>query len=341
MRIEEKTSQTDKNYRNFLKKSEHQTLFAGTEGLSGIKPPVKANPFKYYSSSRAAEKLQESIQHSWWLTGTDTFCQALVESERMEANFAQLYSYFVNKECNHLLHYVPASTVTELHAMRELIWMFHMPQRCTMFNLDTDNHITMRNFTLPSVTINGLRNFLEKQFFPYIEMMNYFRCFRDDIYNYHDRLPSKTIECYTAQLHLLLKPVWEKLLAFEEKLIISVEFSINTLIQLRQEFDSIFKHLYNLYDLHRNVVLNWKEQPAHICSAYLLASLIYNYQNSCDISKAHIAISLLLGSMKVFCEIIDTWWLEGRLDDCRNEFIVERYLKYITNFFIYIDFFLF
>ncbi|KAL9883113.1 uncharacterized protein ACN427_010615 [Glossina fuscipes fuscipes] len=35
-------------------------------------------------------------------------------------------------------------------------------------------------------------------------------------------------------------------------------------------------------------------------------------------------MSLLLASIKVFCEIIDTWWSEGRLDDWQQEYIVER-----------------
>lgn len=328
-------SPTEKKLACPLKKPEHQYAAGVTEGTNCLKPPIKANPFHYYDSNHPTEKLQNAVQHTWWLSGTDNYCQVMVESELMEAQFARLYEQYIQKECN-LLRYIPASTITEMHAIRELLWMFHMPQRCTMFDLDNDNHIKMRNVTIPSATIDGLRSFLATQFFPYIEMMNSIRCFRENIYSNHDVLPPKTIECYASQLNALLESIWNEILIQEAKLITPAEFSVTTLIQVRFQCNEIFQHLHSIYDLHRNVILNWREQPAHICSAFLLANLMHNYQNSNDISKAHLAISLLLGTMKVFCEIIDTWWLEGRLDDWGNEFIVERYLysKYMLFYMI-------
>lgn len=295
--------------------------------LKPFKPPMKESPFTYYDNNRPAEKLQNCVQHSWWMSGSDSFCQAMIESELMAANFADLYHQYIHVECNNIGGYVAATTITEPHLMRELIWMFHMPQRCTMFNLDNENHLRMRHFTVPSVTANGLKYYLEKQFFPYIEMMNHLRCFHNDVYNSCDKLPPKTIECYASQLHLLLSPVWDQLLLVEDEYKAIMPFSVNTIIQLRSKLKEAFQHLHNLYDLHRVVMLNWREQPAHICSAYLLACLMHNYKISCDITKANLAASLLLGSIKAFCEILDTWWLEGRLDDWRREFIVERYVQ--------------
>lgn len=44
--------------------------------------------------------------------------------------------------------------------------------------------------------------------------------------------------------------------------------------------------------------------------------------------KKNLAVVFYLASLKPYLMIIDTWWTEGRLDELKNEFLIEKY--YIT-----------
>lgn len=154
--------------------------------------------------------------------------------------------------------------------------------------------------------------------------MNVLRQFHRAIYCCEDRLPPRTLECYAANLHLHLKPVWDNILEYEKRLIDQKDFEINTLITMRSYLDESFRQLESLYEVHEKVFLDWRQHPAHITSAFLLASLMNCYQMESSVCKGNLFMSLLLASIKVFCEIIDTWWTDGRLDDWQQEYIVER-----------------
>lgn len=136
--------------------------------------------------------------------------------------------------------------------------------------------------------------------------------------------PSKTLESYAANLKLLLEPLIQTLLNFEKRLINPKDFEINTVISLLDYCRETFEQLQRIYNLHEKVFLNLNQHPPHIYSAYLLSSLVNCHRDSSNAAESNLAISLFLSSLEIFCNIIDTWWTEGRLDDWLHEFIVER-----------------
>uniref|UniRef100_A0A1A9WVA5 Gamma-tubulin complex component n=1 Tax=Glossina brevipalpis TaxID=37001 RepID=A0A1A9WVA5_9MUSC len=298
----------------------------GEEVLANIKPPQKSNPFIEFDGKNAKAQLWDTVQHSWWLTDHNSDqCQAMLESRHVEANFSQYYSRFLNETSNNLIRFHIPSTITEQHLMRELLWMFHKPINCSIFSVDKEHNIRKnQSFTLSSVTGEGLSIYLENQFIPYIRMMDILTTFHKSIYDGSICSPPPTVECYAASLHLHLKPIWEQLLHYEQRLLQQKDHEINTIINMRSYLNNAFTRLRSLHDIHQQVILSWVQYPPHICSAFLLAGLTQCFLVENNITISNLAMSLLLASIKVFCEIIDTWWAEGRLDDWHQEYIVER-----------------
>lgn len=125
--------------------------------LGELKPPEKSLPFRKFIATNAKEKLQNLIQHSWWKAGKDEHCNAVIESQHKDANFAISYNRFLSESSNNLIRFVVPSTISEQHVMREILWMFHMPQKCTLFTTDEDNHLVLKeNVTIPSCSVVSL-----------------------------------------------------------------------------------------------------------------------------------------------------------------------------------------
>lgn len=62
----------------------------------------------------------------------------------------------------------------------------------------------------------------------------------------------------------------------------------------------------------------------HITVAHLLAGLIEEMNTTALSSRLNLATSLLLVSMRFYFNIFNGWWNEGRFDDWRNEFLVQK-----------------
>jgi chorismate mutase len=56
----------------------------------------------------------------------------------------------------------------------------------------------------------------------------------------------------------------------------------------------------------------------------LLASLNSHVQSSCKKELKNLGVVLLMTCLKTFCEIFDTWWTEARLDDLKQEFLMQK-----------------
>lgn len=56
----------------------------------------------------------------------------------------------------------------------------------------------------------------------------------------------------------------------------------------------------------------------------MLAQLNYFTKNSGRKEESNITFTLYLNCLKVFISIIDNWWIEGKLDDWQNEFLLEE-----------------
>ncbi|XP_061386084.1 gamma-tubulin complex component 5 [Musca vetustissima] len=290
-----------------------------------LRPPQKSLPYKIFDSSDAEKKLDEKIQHSWWNIAKGEHHNAIIESNHPLSNFALDYSRFLSDTSNNLIRFEEPNTIAEQHVLREILWTFQRPTNSAVFMLDANKQLSLRpNVTIPSCGVNAFQTYLENQYLPYLKMMNVLRQFHKAIYCCEDRLPPRTLECYAANLHLHLKPVWQTILDYEKRLREPKDFEVNTLVTMRSYLDESLRHLQSLYELHEKVFLDWRQHPAHITSAFLLSSLMNCYQTESSVAKGNLFMSLLLSSIKVFCDIIDTWWTDGRLDDWQQEYIVER-----------------
>lgn len=175
----------------------------------------------------------------------------------------------------------------------------------------------------------SLKAFITEHILPPITMMQTLRNFTKSILVADTCTPSKTLESYAANLKLLLEPITEKLLKFENRLIKPQDFEINTLLSFCTYSKETFEQLKRIFNLHEMVCLNPNQHPPHIYSAYLLSSLVNFHRNSTNAIESNLAMSLFLSSLEIFCNIIDIWWTEGRLDDWQHEFIVERWVLVI------------
>lgn len=57
---------------------------------------------------------------------------------------------------------------------------------------------------------------------------------------------------------------------------------------------------------------------------HLLSSLLKKVNTAPSVTYLNLAASLFLVSVKYYMTIFNNWWLEGRFDDWRQEFLVER-----------------
>lgn len=122
--------------------------------LGELKPPEKIIPFRKFDAINAKGKLQDVIQHSWWQFNKKEHKNAIIESQHQVANFAQNYCKFLNESSINLVHFIEHTTITEQHVMRELLWMFHTPQECSIFTATQNHQLRVReNVTIPSCSV--------------------------------------------------------------------------------------------------------------------------------------------------------------------------------------------
>uniref|UniRef100_W8AZG9 Gamma-tubulin complex component n=2 Tax=Ceratitis capitata TaxID=7213 RepID=W8AZG9_CERCA len=291
-------------------------------GMESIKPPKKSLPYYKYDSLSAEQRLLGTIQQTWWAKGLKTV-HPHIESTNKEANFALEYHRLHKTSISHRKRDEP-ETATEYCLLREIFWMFQVPQTCKFFQVSDESIKIRKNVTLTSTRPVAIASMLENHFLPYIHMMKDLRNFGKLIYDTDEYTPSNTLEHYAASLELLLEPIWNDLLACERELLMQPDCKINTVISLHNKLKPTFTKLKYLHNIHQQATLNVRQLPAHISSAHLLAALVHSNEVATTALEANLAMSLFLASVRVYLVIADTWWTEGRLDDWHNEFIIER-----------------
>lgn len=286
------------------------------------KPPQKDPHFLLFDESNSRDKLNATVQRDWW----NPHSQSLLEipSQRTEANFAQLYNSFLSETSNNLIKLKVPSTESEHSLLREIIWMFNSPQSCKFFKVTESNDIQVQeNVSIPSLSVNGLRTYLEESFIAYIKMMSTLKNFIESVYDSTDSPLPITYECYAANLVDLLEPINNAILEADSTLRRQESQVISTLIQLQFRLNKSLVLLKTIHNIHTQVVLDSKTSP-HILSSHLLAALLHINHNAQSPHEANLSMSLFLTTVKVFCQLIEAWWSDGRLDDWQNEFVVEK-----------------
>lgn len=136
--------------------------------------------------------------------------------------------------------------------------------------------------------------------------------------------PSHTYECYAMGVESFLRDISKFVIEKENIILYQRDTHPMTVVSLFNDFSEKFKLLDELWELHTYVILDWQNFPAHICSAHLLCSLYTIVRKSGNTSTIYIALSLFVTSLKIYLSIMDTWWTEGKLQDMRSEFLVNK-----------------
>lgn len=63
----------------------------------------------------------------------------------------------------------------------------------------------------------------------------------------------------------------------------------------------------------------------HVCVAHLLTGLFDEMNTTALTSRLNLAASLFLVSIRFYLNVVNTWLNEGRFDDWRNEFLIQKW----------------
>nr|XP_040228261.2 gamma-tubulin complex component 5 [Anopheles coluzzii] len=290
--------------------------------FSKIQPPRQEESYETFSDEFAIDWLQEHVQSAWW---DDPQYKVEVNSEHRGASFCDFWTERIVKVSHGFLKSDPVSTVSEYCILREILWMFTNPVDCKLFRIDDDQIWINTNVSLSSTTEHGIQTFL-LNFTEYMTIAYRLRNFCRSILEHTARsLPAPhSFECYAAGVKSFLDHMESVMIRHEKELIKQEPGKTHTIIKLFHELEPELFVLKKLYDIHKFSVLDWTKFPAHIAVAHLLSGLFRSVKLSANLEKGNLAFALLLAALKCYMNMIDTWWTEGRLDDWREEFLVEK-----------------
>ncbi|XP_011160676.1 gamma-tubulin complex component 5 [Solenopsis invicta] len=218
-------------------------------------------------------------------------------------------------------------TLSEYQVCRELLWMFYVQTSMVVFQQDSQSKFSIcADISIPSLTTTAFESILAP-FCKYYSMMYDMERFGGDlqpIYNQESELqnPPLTYEAYNAALRQHLYEFKTEVINMEKD--IMKQENCNTFLSLSSNLRRHLNTIKILYDIHRNIIIDWKVSPNWKCASRLLSSLYYEMQNSHNRERTNICINLYLCSLTVYLNIIDTWLSKGRLEDWRDEFIIAR-----------------
>ncbi|XP_055546235.1 gamma-tubulin complex component 5 isoform X2 [Wyeomyia smithii] len=287
-----------------------------------VDPPKRDQGYEQFNGTKSEQWLQDNIQSCWWKNPKS---KAEVNSIHEGASFCDYWNRTILKASHSFIKPDPVSTVPEYCLVREIFWMFINPTDCKFFRIDDDQIWINPNVSLSSATERGLHTFL-LNFTEHMTIVYRLRNFCHKVSEAtNNPIPAPySFECYASAIRNFLEHLEAVIVKLEKDVIAQQPDRIFTVITLFHELDSEFQLLKNLYDIHRFSVLDWTKFPAHIAVAHLLSGLFRSVKLSGNLEKTNLAFALLLSTLKGYMNIIDTWWTEGRLDDWREEFLVER-----------------
>uniref|UniRef100_A0A182RSD0 Gamma-tubulin complex component n=1 Tax=Anopheles funestus TaxID=62324 RepID=A0A182RSD0_ANOFN len=287
-----------------------------------IEPPRQEESYETFNEGFAGEWLQNNVQEAWW---DDPQYKVEVNSEHRGASFCDFWTERIVKVSHGFLKSDPVSTVSEYSMLREILWMFTNPVDCKLFRIDDDQIWINTNVSLSSTTEHGIQTFL-LNFTEYMTIAYRLRNFCSSILEHTARsLPAPhSFECYAAGVKSFMDNIEAVMIEHEKELIKQEPGKTYTIIKLFHDLEPELFVLKKLYDIHKFSVLDWTKFPAHIAVAHLLSGLFRSVKLSANLEKGNLAFALLLAALKCYMNMIDTWWTEGRLDDWREEFLVEK-----------------
>lgn len=309
-----------------------------------LEPPQKPLPFIEYDSSKSVEWLHSHVQHSWW----NNESQAEVGSVLIEANTCERFQKHLKMLSGGLMSRNMVSTVSEWCMLREIIWMLQLePQsnlnddtkatkieQCSkFFSIDhqTSTIIVNKNVSLASVTLDGIKAILT-DLAENMTILYRFRQLYQSVTNPVSSAQTEdativrsphSIECYVSGLREFIEIISYPIANAEVELMKQDPMELNTVVKFYHEMEPHFRLLKQLYSIHKRSYLDFKSNPAHICTLHLLAGLTHSMDTASSLPPLNLATSLFLVSIKFYLFLFNNWWIEGRFDDWREEFPID------------------
>lgn len=284
---------------------------------SSLKPPQKPCVFKTVKIENPEKWLRENVQHSWWTTGVSSIA---IESSHPAANFCNAWQKHLSDKSLGFIKPRAVSLITEYCLLREIFWMFSNPVDCKFFHFEGDEISLRPAVSLPSTMPESLQIFLN-DFLRSINLM--YRLKSDCQKSYQAPALNHTLETYFHIVQSILDGITEFIL--EQEVIVKAQQETYTIVTLHNKIRPHATMLEMLWNIHSSSVLDYDKFPPHICATYLLASLNHHVQNSCKKEKKNLAVVLLITCLQTFLEIFDIWWTQARLDDLKQEFLMEKF----------------
>lgn len=266
--------------------------------------------------------LMANVQNTWW--NESVIYKYPVKSKYPAAHFCSIWHETVHSELNDII------MLSEFQASKELLWMFHVQTQMTIFKRESESVFLIRpNVSIPSLTTVAFQSFLSP-LCEYFSMIYDIEQFENELQNLDvSSLPSKKppfmYEAYNAAIQEQLFNFRREIINIEKD--VTKQDETHTLLFLLARLKKPLSNIKMLHEVHKASISNWKLCPNWKCASTLLSNLLLEIQNSHCQEKTNICINLYLSTISVYLNIIDTWLGEGRLEDWRDEFIIER----ITN----------
>lgn len=302
-----------------------------------LHPPQKPLPFAEFDSTKSDGWLQENVQHSWWQRPD---WQATVDSDYDEARMCQKYHDAVKKYSGGVIKLPTVSTVPEWCLLREIIWMLRISDaeiKAKFFSVDAmKSEISANpNVSIASVTTQGIRGTLQ-EFASKMTKLFRLRQFMRSVFvlEANSPLPPHTIECYANAMSSFLDTISAFLLRIENELNAQNHFETHSIVKLFTALGPHFILLDHLYTIHTKCYIDFRIVSGYECVIHLFGGLLHEMDSASAGQRLNIAASLFLCSIRFYFFKFDNWWSEGRFDDWRNEFVIEKVdeLSEVDNF---------
>ncbi|XP_014606762.1 PREDICTED: gamma-tubulin complex component 5 [Polistes canadensis] len=263
--------------------------------------------------------LMSNVQNTWW--DKSVIYKYPVCSKYPDAHFCQIWHETVHKDFSDII------LLNEYQACKEILWIFHVQTEMTIFERESEFAFRIRpNVSVPSLTTAAFQNMLSP-LCEYLTMIQDIEVFDKELLNKDTsyleyKKPPFVYEAYNAAIK-------EKLLSFRMEIIsiekdITKQASSQTLLSLLARLEKPLKRIKILHEVHKISVSDWKLSSNWNCASKLLSNLLLQITNSHCQEKTNLCINLYLSTIPVYLNIIDTWLGDGRLEDWRDEFIIER-----------------
>ncbi|CAH1956605.1 unnamed protein product [Acanthoscelides obtectus] len=265
------------------------------------------------------EQLLNTIQHTWYNVG---YYFDAPYSDHKEANLGLLWERFLKEQTMGLVAIQKSTILSEYKVIREILWQLFVQHDSAVFYFEGNELKPRYDVTISSMRSKCFHSFLEKQFMPYIRIMEDFRQFFKSmgviVDGYYSESAPDTYRSYASCLENLIGPIKKKLVHLEET--VREQESTYTLITLATDLKEIFEPILLLHKIHTEVVINMDSHSNLECAIILISRLHNSLQCSVNNLDQNLRLTLFLESLYHYFTIVDSWLMKNEFVDYTGEF---------------------